>query len=273
MAFGGKNKNRDRDRGHRDDRDARNHNARNARQSADNAEVPPVECASDAVQDAQVRVPVVEEEIAVGKRSVETGGVRVERDVIEQPVNETLHLQEERVIVERYPVDRPAAEEDFRAFENQTVEIREIGEEPVIEKRARVIEEVVVGKETTQRTAHIADTVRRTDVRIVPLNAAEYRTYGGDRGDARGDSRGGGRDTEDRYFREHYRQRFAHTGWGYENGYAQAYRYGQELARHSRDWGSIKDEVRRQWNQRNPRAPWNQFKDAVRYGFDQGRRY
>lgn len=225
--------------------------------------------------ESQVRVPVVEEEIAVGKRAVETGGVRVQKEVTEQPVAETVHLHEERVTVERYPVDRPANEADFHAFDNQTVEIREISEEPVIEKRARVVEEIVVGKETTQRTAQISDTIRRTDVHIVPLQPGEYRTASGYRGTYASGGRGygGGHDPSDRYFREHYRQRFASTGsWDYDNGYSQAYRYGQELARYSNDWGSIKDEVRRQWNQRNPRAPWDQFRDAIRYGFDWGRR-
>src|SRR4051794_6001375 len=55
-------------------------------------------------------LPVVEEELQVGKRRVERGGVRVGTRVTEQPVEEQVRLREERARVERRPVDRPATE-------------------------------------------------------------------------------------------------------------------------------------------------------------------
>jgi hypothetical protein len=42
-------------------------------------------------------VPVVEEELKVGKRTVEKGGVRVDTKVVETPVQEQVQLHEERV--------------------------------------------------------------------------------------------------------------------------------------------------------------------------------
>jgi len=42
----------------------------------------------------------------------------------------------------------------------------ETREEAVLSKDARVIEEVVVGKETTERMETIRDTLRRTDVQV-----------------------------------------------------------------------------------------------------------
>jgi len=55
----------------------------------------------------QVRVPIVEEQVQVGKREVERGGARIHTHVTERPVQEQVTLREEHVTVERHPVDRP----------------------------------------------------------------------------------------------------------------------------------------------------------------------
>jgi hypothetical protein len=44
--------------------------------------------------------------------------------------------------------------------------VRETAEEPVIAKTARVVEEVIVGKESSVRTETVNDTVHGTDVEI-----------------------------------------------------------------------------------------------------------
>ena len=110
-------------------------------------------------------IPVIEEELSVGKRSVDAGGVRVFRKVVEIPVEEKISLREEHVNVTRRAVDRPATEADF-AQGDRTLELSETAEEAVIGKNARVVEELVVGKNTTERTEHIHDTVRRTEVEV-----------------------------------------------------------------------------------------------------------
>ena len=58
---------------------------------------------------------------------------------------------------------------------DQSVEVTEMAEEPVVRKKARVREEVVVGKETTQRTETIRDTVRRTEVEVERPDERESR--------------------------------------------------------------------------------------------------
>jgi len=113
-------------------------------------------------------IPVYEEQLRVGKREVGRGSVRVRSYVVEQPVQEQVHLREERVHVERRPVDRPAdmvagAGEPFR---ERTIEVTATAEEAVVAKEARVKEEIVVGKDTEERTETVSDTVRRTEVEI-----------------------------------------------------------------------------------------------------------
>ncbi len=111
-------------------------------------------------------IPIVEEQLQVGKREVERGGVRVRSRVIEKPVEETLRLRQERVIVDRRPVNRDATEADFANVRDGDIEITERGEEAVVSKQARVVEEVSVSKQVEERDQVISDTVRRTDVDV-----------------------------------------------------------------------------------------------------------
>ena len=111
-------------------------------------------------------IPVYEEELKVGKRTVEQGHVRVRVYTVEKPVQEGLTLREERVAVERRPVDRPVSGTPGEAFRERTIDVTTHREEPVVGKEARVKEEIVVRKEDDQRTETVRDTVRRSEVEI-----------------------------------------------------------------------------------------------------------
>ena len=137
----------------------------------------PRSAAATGTEATQV-MPVVQEELQVGKRAVSNGGVRVIQRVTETPVKEMIRLRDERATIERRPVDRPASEADFANFKEGTIEVRETVEEPVVAKTARVVEEVVVGKEVQERTETVADTVRRTDVEVERLAGDTTTTRG-----------------------------------------------------------------------------------------------
>ena len=197
-------------------------------------------------------IPVVEEELRVGKREVERGGVRVNAHVREKPVEEQVTLHEEHVKVERRPVDRPATPGDFdKAFKEGSIEVTERAEEAVVQKQARVVEEVVVGKETTRRTETVRDTVRKTDVQVERVGADADR------------------------LEEDFRTNFQQTFRGKEYTYDQVkpvYRYGQSLASQHRgkDWTAIESDARRGWEERSP-GTWEKLKDAARYAWDRAR--
>lgn len=115
-------------------------------------------------------IPVVAEELAVGKRQVERGGVRIYSHVVSENVSENVRLHDERVVVNRQTVDRPATEADFNPGD-RTMEVRAMGEEAVVGKRSRVVEEIHVGKEGSDRTEQVTDTVRHTEVDVEPTVA------------------------------------------------------------------------------------------------------
>lgn len=114
-------------------------------------------------KDEQV-IPVVKEELAVGKRTRETRR-RIRTYVIERPVQEQVHLRDETVVVERRPVTDQGVGRT-RDLSEREFEIIERHEEPVVEKRARATEEVVVKKDVRSRTETVADTVRETKVDV-----------------------------------------------------------------------------------------------------------
>ncbi|MDQ3801897.1 MAG: YsnF/AvaK domain-containing protein [Acidobacteriota bacterium] len=115
---------------------------------------------------AETTIPVIEEELQVGKREVERGGARIRSRVIEKPVEETLRLREEHIVVNRRPVNRAVTDADAQNFQEGDIELTERAEEAVVSKQARVVEEVSVGKEVSEREETVRDTVRRTDVDV-----------------------------------------------------------------------------------------------------------
>jgi uncharacterized protein (TIGR02271 family) len=123
---------------------------------------------------ATEKIPVVEEQLQVGKRVVERGGVRIYMRTSERPVEEKVNLREQRVLVERRPVDRPATGADL-SDQDRVLEVRTIAEEPVVAKSARVVEEVEIGRDSSEHTETIRDTVRRKDVEVENLDEGDIQ--------------------------------------------------------------------------------------------------
>jgi uncharacterized protein (TIGR02271 family) len=119
------------------------------------------------------RIPIVEEELRVGKREVERGGARVRSYIKETPVTEQVTLREEHVQVERRPVDQSAVPASATSpgeaeglLQERTIEMRETAEEAVVQKVANVREELVVRKTAEEHVETVQDTVRRTEVDV-----------------------------------------------------------------------------------------------------------
>jgi stress response protein YsnF len=120
-------------------------------------------------------IPVVEENVQIGKREVETGGVRLRSRIVETPVEENSRLREEYVRVERTPVDSPATEADLQNFQEREIEITGHAEVPVVNKEARVVEEVNLNKEVEERDETVKETVRKTEVDVENLEGKQIK--------------------------------------------------------------------------------------------------
>jgi uncharacterized protein (TIGR02271 family) len=201
-------------------------------------------------------IPVVREELQVGKRTVPRGGVRVYTRTVEEPVEEQVTLREEKVNVDRRSVDRAASSPDMAELRDQVIEVRETVEEPVVRKQARVVEEVVVGKETRQRTETIRDTVRNQHVEVEQLGAE---------GDAVR------QDDESAAYQRDFQTRYASSGEQFAS-YRPAYEYGYTSAsdpRYSgRNFDDVEEDLRTDYLRRNPNSTWDRVRGAVRYGWE-----
>ena len=125
-------------------------------------------------------IQVVEEQLNVGKRAVNRGKVRVHAYVVEKAVSENVALRDETVSIERRPVDRVLGATDLGvdAFKDRTIEMDEIDEEAVVGKTARVVEEIGIRKEVTDRVETVSDSVRSTKVDIEDGRVATGATRG-----------------------------------------------------------------------------------------------
>ena len=128
--------------------------------------------------EAEEHIPIVEEELRIGKREVLRGGARVRAHVEEHPVREEVELLAEHTSIERRPSTRKLSEEELEEgglLRERVIEVSEMREEAVVSKEAFVREEVIVKKAVERRTEVIEETVRRTEIETERLPGAESR--------------------------------------------------------------------------------------------------
>ena len=197
-------------------------------------------------------MPVVEEDLQVGKRDVESNRVRVHRRVSEHPQEVNVDLRQEHVEVERRPANRPHSDRDQDIFQEETFEISEHKEEPVVRKESRVVEEVDVHKNVETRHETVRDSVRRSDVEI---------------------ERTGMQDEYDEFeplVRHHFQDTYTGTNYRFED-IGPAYRYGYDLAHQERfrgrGWEEIERDARSDWEMRTREYEWEDYRNAIRHGW------
>lgn len=214
---------------------------------------------SSQVADAAV-LPVIREELEVGKRAVDLGTVRVVSRTETRPVEEQVQLREERADIERRSIDRPATEADLKAFEGGAIEIHETAEQAVVSKKARVVEEVVVGTDASLRTETITDQLRNTVVEV-----DKDRTASSGMADPSGPD-----------YRTHYQANMASMGGTYED-YQPAYAYGSKMRSDpryaGRAWEDVEMDAQQDWTSRNAGSSsgsgtWERSKQAVKHGWE-----
>jgi hypothetical protein len=118
----------------------------------------------DAGSEKEQIIPVAKEELEIGKRETERR-YRIRTYVVEHPVEEEVHLKDERVVVERRSASGERAAGDDQ-FQERDIEVVERHQEPVVGKKARADEQVVVHKQVKDRVETVRDTVRETKVDI-----------------------------------------------------------------------------------------------------------
>ncbi len=116
--------------------------------------------------EGEIRVPVIEERLAVGKREAEMGEVEIRKTVTQEEQTVGVTLQRDEVTVqERDITDRPLRAGET-AFEEGTIRVAVRGEEAVVAKETIVTGEVVIDKERVSEERQVTDTVRKQHVDV-----------------------------------------------------------------------------------------------------------
>lgn len=197
---------------------------------------------------------VVEEELQVGKEAVERGRMRIYNVVSQHEVKQDVGLRDETIRVQRRPVNRNV-ELNPDLFKEKSFEMVETDEVAKVGKIARVLEEVSLDKEVTEKIETIKDTLRRQDVKVeqIPM-ARPYTDYESD-------------------FRSFYDKNLKSSGTSYDK-LAPAYRFGYELATkepfRSSPWNAVEADSKRIWEEKNPNT-WDQSKGVIKYAYEKVR--
>lgn len=118
-------------------------------------------------EEEALRLVLKEEQLAVGKRAVETGEVGVRKHVETEHVHEEVQLRREEVDVERRPItDGYTAAGNATIGESEDIRIPLHAEEAVVEKRVVPTEELVVRKREVVENQPVDATLRREEAEV-----------------------------------------------------------------------------------------------------------
>ena len=123
--------------------------------------------ASTAKAGDDVEVALHEEQVKVGKRTVDAGSVRLRKVIRTEIVNQPVEIRHEDFVVERVAADQVHAGTATSDFKDETIDMPLTREEVVVSKEAHVTGAVRLNKTSTAETQNVSETVRKEDVEVV----------------------------------------------------------------------------------------------------------
>ena len=119
------------------------------------------------LREGDIAVPVREEELNVGKERGQAGAVHLHKDVYEEQQAVNVPVSHEEVRVEHVPVQGDAATDlGPDTFVEKDIDVPLMAEQAVVNKEARVTDEVHLHKQTVTENQRVADTVRKERVTV-----------------------------------------------------------------------------------------------------------
>ena len=137
-----------------------------AKASTDTTSATTDRTARTATSGEDIEVPLTEEQVRVGKRTVDAGQVRLRKIVRTEVVNQPVEIRHEDVVIERVAAGdvHAGAVSDFK---EETIDVPLTREEVVVSKDAHVTGAVRLHKTAESETQNVSETVRKEDVEVV----------------------------------------------------------------------------------------------------------
>lgn len=146
------------------------------------------------IQSERVVIPLHEEQVQVGKRTVETGQIRLRKQITTETINQPVEIRKETIVVDREPASGTSTSQSSSSrgqqlqqgqssqlqsqvssitqpFEQGEVVIRLHSEEPVIEKRMVPVGNIVVETRVNNEQVNVQQQVRREKIDVDKGNA------------------------------------------------------------------------------------------------------
>lgn len=141
------------------------------------------------IQSERVVIPLHEEQVQVGKRTVETGTIRLRKEITTETINQPVQIRKETIVVDREPASGTSTSQSFQSnsrqgqqfqsqsgsiaqpFEQGEIVVRLHSEEPVIEKRIVPAGNIVVETRVNSEQVNVQQQVRRENVNVDKGNA------------------------------------------------------------------------------------------------------
>jgi uncharacterized protein (TIGR02271 family) len=120
-----------------------------------------------ATSDSKITIPILEEQLKVSKKLIETAHVRLSKTINESIESLEIPLKEDEIVVNRVPKNEllevlpPASR-----YEGDVMIIPVLKEVAVIEKRIMLVEEIHVSKRQNERTETTKVTLRKEEVKV-----------------------------------------------------------------------------------------------------------
>ncbi len=114
-----------------------------------------------------IEVPLTEEQLRVGKRTVDAGQVRLRKIVRTEIVNQPVEVRREDVVIERISAGEVREGTATSNFEEQVIDVPLTREEVVVQKDAHVTGAVRVHKTSTGEQQNVSETIRKEDVEVL----------------------------------------------------------------------------------------------------------
>ena len=145
----------------------------------------------DEIQSERMVIPLHEEQVQVGKRTVEAGTIRLRKQITTETVNQPVEIRKETIVVDREPVGGTGSSQSFQSttgqgqsshfqsqsgsiaqpFEQGEIVVRLHSEEPVIEKRMVPAGNIVVETRVTNEQINVQQQIRREKIDVDKGNA------------------------------------------------------------------------------------------------------
>ena len=114
-----------------------------------------------------IEVPLTEEQLRVGKRTVDAGQVRLRKIVRTEIVNQPVEIRHEDVVIERIAAGEVRSGAVNTDFKEEVIDVPLTREEVVVQKDAKVTGAVRLHKTAEAETQNVSETLRKEDVEVL----------------------------------------------------------------------------------------------------------